>query len=500
MDIEKIFSFLHADQLKKNNFLSKYVDEWAKTASGSFLDFYLSQFTTDVKKDLYNSILANCMANGALSKKMIVGYLAKYLQAEQEKERTLFINMENKFIDTDEALYEKYKLNAIESIETDVTSLIKSELTQHDEQVSIVKSANASMSNITADNFDNSDSSRSNPVLQEGSASASDSTAETKHERDPQTLKIRRNHYSIDYAGVAQRERMNQIRNIAHDTKVRCLELVKEEHNKAALTRYVIFDPNGEITQQCPKDIIPIEKTNPELSQLQQQHIKNLTFSHTAIKIEYGNPLDACVDNGKKEKTIYCCAASQMGSNADQGYETIETPLYLCSTYSAVIESLVDEFPIDGLKLVYIPCVVVFKDYNKHDYPFVSVLKMFRTSVMCIPCKNRPCTSLYPSTKQVDQSPEFNKRLLDPDVKLTQAEFDIHYAQLQNGMRYCSMIGTEHVVLDDRGVEDYWVPLYSVIQLYKKLFVEFNGKFKSINIYSSKRHIYEVLRRELSKK
>jgi hypothetical protein len=234
------------------------------------------------------------------------------------------------------------------------------------------------------------------------------------------------------------------------------------------------------LTERKKEVILPLEKFVACYSNKNYNTITTLTNNYPLEDLTYQFML--------KNKTIYICSGSQniCGGNADQGIDILESMLYMTTTYSITIERANKAFPLTRSQVVVCPNVLIIKDTS---YNMLPVNKWKKVSIMNAPCKYKPKTNL------VDQdSNGLDMRLYDSKTELMYADAERIRSCLMGAIETALFLGYDTIILDDRGVEDNWLPAHAIAKIIKSVIGAFRGRLKEVVISVNKANSFNVFK------
>jgi hypothetical protein len=269
--------------------------------------------------------------------------------------------------------------------------------------------------------------------------------------------------------------RRNDMLVIWQDTENKCNKFL-QMGNTANILKKIFF--LSEIDNLNKKYISTIEIKDSKEVIFPSENIMSKyegTIYNTKISVINTNPLTTILDKIKTTSNIALVInGSKMipGGGADQGFDTNETPIYYSSTYNLCLNQINYAYPLGKNQMFICPNVLVFKDHN-NNYNLLLASNSQRITVI-----NSP--SLYkPKTTIIDQEQyEFDMRLYSTEVKYqnTQVQIDKLNTLFNNAL----VFGYTTLVIDDGGIENFWLPAMHTILLINQVLNDFKGKFKEI--------------------
>jgi len=308
--------------------------------------------------------------------------------------------------------------------------------------------------------------------------------------------------------------RRNDMLEIWRDTEHKCIKFI-ENDIMANILRKVYFIDGSQITLHANTPITTL--SCDDISQVSGDEKKSSSpvipaddddmipcetimpsWSHAYYKtIVTVLPTDALTEtmhrNKKKIKCALLCAGSQMipGGSADQGIETNESILYYASSYNLCINQLIMAYPLASSQLLVLPNILVFKDHTKQRYPMLPPIDGQKISVIMTPSIYRPETT-------IDNQDKYNidDRLYLPSTRYKNPNIIID--QLKATFNTALFFGYDTIVLDDRGIEDFWLPAHHTAQLLAQVISQYKGKFHEIIVAIEKKHLFNVYKKYIN--
>lgn len=211
----------------------------------------------------------------------------------------------------------------------------------------------------------------------------------------------------------------------------------------------------------------------------------------TIVNIVNSSPLSNIMEKtAKKISSVYICSGSQIvpGGNADQGIETNESVLYYASSYHLCIEKAQMAYPLSNTQMLVMPNILVFKNHLDPKYNMLPPTSGQKISVIMSPPVYRPETNI----------PEQEKHILDKKLYLPITKYK-NITKITN--RFIAMFnaalffGYDTVIIDDQGVEDFWLPVHHTAEILNEVIKQFKQKFKEIIIAVEKKHIFTIYKK-----
>jgi hypothetical protein len=219
----------------------------------------------------------------------------------------------------------------------------------------------------------------------------------------------------------------------------------------------------------------------PETKELIRKY-SNVDYK-TNIKIINISPIDFIYR--ESDKYIYICAGSYItcGGYSEQGIRVVESPLYLNTTYSISLENTVIWYPLDITDSIFCPNVLIMKEnYNK--LPISSWKKI---AILNVPSPYKPKTNI----KEQDYN-KFDDALFDNRTIMTEIKEELLIKKILGAFELCLYLGYDNVILDDRGIEDNWIPVHQTATIMKNIAKKFSGRFKNIIFCVENIKIYNI--------
>ncbi len=198
----------------------------------------------------------------------------------------------------------------------------------------------------------------------------------------------------------------------------------------------------------------------------------------------------------KKEKVraLLVCSGSQMvpGGGSNQGLECAETPLCYASSYYSTVSQISDAYPIQNNHAILIPNVLIIKDHTQNDYPMLPMDNMEKITVVNSPPSHRPEVVFTDSNQRELDQVSMDIRLFHESARFkTQEQF---MEQFRGLLRMILFFNFDTFVIDDRSVEDCWMPVHHTAELMARVLAEFKGRFNKVVIAVEREHIYSIFK------
>jgi hypothetical protein len=282
--------------------------------------------------------------------------------------------------------------------------------------------------------------------------------------------------------------------NVWRNTEKSCAKMIDDDKETSVLQKVWFIDasvvtlhskaPIKTICNDDVKDYIPLETIPPRW-----------TFNtyDTRISVMNNDPLSVVKVLRKNKVTcLYIVSGSQMtpGGRSDQGIESNETPLYYASTYSLSINNAVHAGSMSGSQVLLSPEVMIFRDHKQPKYPKLPIAEWTVISVLNCHAKFRPALNVV-FDKDITQV-DAQKKLLAPQTKLMHP--DKFVEQLTNCFNMALFFGFDTIILDDKGVDDAWIPAWHIADILNTVINRYRGKFKDIICAIDKPHLYPIFK------
>jgi hypothetical protein len=323
----------------------------------------------------------------------------------------------------------------------------------------------------------------------------------------------------------------NEMLEIWHDTEQKCIEFINNDALANVLKKVYFINgldaKNRSLTTLECKDVSAIESGSSSKLLVVPGHRRNMpvaaklkyaddealvvfrgtflpieTLSHRASRAKYrtvvnvlnASPLsETMIRNKRNIPTAYVCTGSQIipGGNADQGIKTNESVVYYSSSYHLCLEQAKMAYPLTTSQILVMPNILVFKDHSKHKYPMLPPANGQKISIIMSPGVYRPSTNLKNQDKYMVDS-----RLYNPNARYSNTKqiTDRFHAIFETALFF----GYDTVVLDDQGIEDFWLPLHNTASILGSVIKTYNGKFKEIVVAIEKTHLYTTYKKYIT--
>lgn len=294
----------------------------------------------------------------------------------------------------------------------------------------------------------------------------------------------------------ARFNKINSMLNVWRDTENKCREFINNNALANVLKKTYYID--GSIINIRSKT--PIQTiTNNQIQNYDQSEdflpCETLISMwsgkgyQTNIQLLNTHPLTETLlrSQDKQNKCVYAIAGNQMipGGNSDQGIFTNESYLYYCSNYSMCVDQVAPAYPIDSTHMIVMPNILVFKNHMSPSFPMLQPVDTQKISVISSSAPFRPATTLGDQDKY-----KMDHRLYKQTTKYKQPTKTI--IQLRSLLNTALFFGYNTIILDDRGILDYWLPVHHNAELMKQVIYEFRGLFKNIIIAIDDKHIFNI--------
>lgn len=243
------------------------------------------------------------------------------------------------------------------------------------------------------------------------------------------------------------------------------------------ITTTTILDTEKIAEQYGQKEIVHLPAI--QTPQLSPAAVLNTT-QRCVVNIVECSPLKYMFQQ-KNKPTLYIASINQLtpGNLADQGYDSqIEAPLYYATSYSAAIEQITHAYPIPAAHVLYAPFVLFVK---RPEYPYDNIdgQASGRIRLLCIGSPFRPTV-----TQPAADSTTYNEALQLPQTKYTDPNVCI--VNLITALCTARSLGYDTIVLDDRGIDDYWLPVHHTVQLVSQAIKATQNMFSSVTLCTTR--------------
>ena len=291
--------------------------------------------------------------------------------------------------------------------------------------------------------------------------------------------------------------RKNKLLDVWQETEAKCKMFIKTDKMARVIKKFYFIDgtdlktdqnccietmSGSEILEDTQADNLPVEELKS--SWLNTQH-------RTRVTVLNSHPMTEAMNRMRnKIKVVYVPTASRMipGGGSDQGIETGETSLYYSSSYYMCVSELSDFYPLEHHWIIYCPSVLVFKDHTKDRYPMLDPRHGGTLPIIIAGTPYQPKNNITDQDKYTVDS-----RLYDKRTKLTDPKEFVD--QLTNIFNAALFFGHDVVILDDRGVNDFWLPAHHVAKIMQSVINKFRNNFSEIVIAIKNKHLYGIFQK-----
>ena len=272
--------------------------------------------------------------------------------------------------------------------------------------------------------------------------------------------------------------RRNDLIEIWHNCENKCIKFIEADALANLLKKAYLLD-SASIIPGTTKTISTI--TNKEMEEFgtpQETLVAVFPMQQyqTKITLVQSNSLTEAMTRAKQKiKCVLVNSGNQMvnGSNLDQGIESAEMYLYYSSSYNLSLNRVVHGYPLENTHIVYSPNVLVFKNHQLPKYPMLSSVDGQKISVLNSAPKFRPETNLLNQDKY-----NLDQRLYLPSTQYKNPN-DVS-TQLNGIFTTALFFGHDTIILDERGIRDYYHPAYHLAQIMAASINSVKGKFREI--------------------
>lgn len=244
-----------------------------------------------------------------------------------------------------------------------------------------------------------------------------------------------------------------------------------------------------EIKETCGNKVITHMQARAT-PQLNPWRVTNMNQSAGRITVIDRAPLVYLYEQ-RNRPVVYVmgCNELNVGGMADQGFDSkIEAPIYHATTYSAALETCIPAYPIPAAHVIYIPYVLFVKAPSE-PYEMLPGSDSGRIRVMCSASLYRPAVL----TKLTSQDTQVI--LQDRATRFANPEkFKVNFLA---GLLAAAALGCREIVVDDRGVDDYLLPMYHTAELIIECLQAVRSGFDSIALCTTRKDFAQILREHL---
>ncbi len=274
--------------------------------------------------------------------------------------------------------------------------------------------------------------------------------------------------------------RRNFYLSVFQDTESIYKSLIENKNDSPLKKMYAINTNNLMLTKNFSCETIPINKNIKMI----KCTFDNTSYPTIVSVVNRDALTEICSTDNKN--AVYCMAGNQLipGGNSDQGIYTHESDVYLATTYGCSIENSSEIYPLDNDTVILSPFVIVIKDHQK-QYERIKNFKSIQ--IMTYTPKYRPNTTLINQLHN-----ELDTRLItDECYYVNPLEVEQQY---NNVFKTAMFFNYDTIILDDRGIEAFWLPLRHTAQILSKVIRTHMNRFKQIIVAVKNPYIYEIFR------
>jgi len=235
------------------------------------------------------------------------------------------------------------------------------------------------------------------------------------------------------------------------------------------------------------------EQHNDLLAKLPQEKVlpkwTGQTYS-TKVLCIHANPLTEIINISKKSiKSAYLLAGNQIipGGGSDQGIFTHESYLYYSSSYYLCVEQTVSGYPLTTTQVIACPNILVIRDHKNKNFPPLQALETEKIRVLTSTPPYRPAVNLDNLDKY-----RMDLRLYHAGTRYKNPEEILQH--LRCTFNAALFFGMENIVIDDRGVDDFWLPAHHTALLLSNVINEYRGKFNTIIVAVEHKHNHDIFK------
>jgi len=311
--------------------------------------------------------------------------------------------------------------------------------------------------------------------------------------------------------------RRNKMLEIWRDTEYKCIKFIENSRLANVLKKIYFVDGskintsteniltlpcldvltiNSEIQQILNNPIVDIKYFNDKINssipieRVTNRHIKN-TYNANILVTNQSAIYETKKYNKQQTSTVYICSASQMipGGAADQGVETNESIIYYTTSYNIGLSQVEMAYPLLETQMLVFPNILLFKDHI--TYQMLPPEDGQRISIIMSPMTYRPRTNISKQNQyKIDQ------RLLLPNCKFQNAE--IISKRFDAMFNTALFFGYDTIILDDQGVDDFWLPVHHTAELLSLAINKFKNLFKNIIVAIPSETFYPVFKKYIN--
>lgn len=286
----------------------------------------------------------------------------------------------------------------------------------------------------------------------------------------------------------------NKMIDLWHDTENRCMELDKHAKIGPLLEKVYFLDASTIVLARNASCTTLSGASNVDDLYIKGLPVETLTTQwepsvHSArVTVVNRAPVATTVELVSREvRCAYICGGSAMipGGGVENGMHGNEAELCYCSTYSNAITQLDDFYPLRKDQVVFSPHVLVFRDTQIDGYPSLTDDRCESIAVITSSSPFRPRTNLV---NQNNYAMDF--RLWDESTRY--ANPDNVLEQYRSVFKTALFFRRYTVVLDDRGITEFWLPPVHTAQLLAQVVKEFADQFDEIIVSVKNPDVYKI--------
>jgi len=276
----------------------------------------------------------------------------------------------------------------------------------------------------------------------------------------------------------------NELLEVWRDTEMKCRKLLENE-KMAQILQKIYFIDARQICLNNYQAITTIEYDEDQEIETLMPNWPKQSYN-TQISVINKHPIEiAC--QSKSSKCVIICPGSQMisGGGADQGIETAESVYYYATSYSICTNQIMMKYPLQTYQLLIMPNILLFKNHNSPTYVSLSPIDSQRLSIIMVPGIYRPKTNISNQDNYTMDHRLFHKAAKYTNQTLIQQ-------QLQYVFNTALFFGYDTIIIDDYGINDFWLPLHHTAQLIAQAINNYRGKFKEIIVAIKNPTLYNI--------
>ncbi len=274
--------------------------------------------------------------------------------------------------------------------------------------------------------------------------------------------------------------RRNFYLSVFQDTENICKSLTENKNNASLKKVHIINTDNLSLIKGSVCETLPVGSNKNVIKCI----FDNVSYN-TVVSVVNKDPLEEICEINDYN-AVYCMAGNQLvpGGNSDQGIYSHETDVYLSTTYSCSIDQSYEYYPLSDNTVILSPFVIVIKDYKKQ---FERSRSLKNIQIITYGPKYRPSTNIDKQSHT-----EFDNRLANESCRYTNpADVEKQYT---NVFKVAMFFNYDTVVLDDRGIETFWLPIHHTAQILSNVIKTHMNRFKRIIVAVKNPYVYEIFR------